>query len=303
MADFSAETLLRQPVHSTAYRELCDCIFWCNSEPYEHPLPAGAHLVFCKIDEVWRLFRRLRRGRRRMVLVTGEGDRPVSSNLWRQKPAQVASWLGINMFVTDSQARGLPLGLGEPGELSTLEWEEIRAALRNPPPRTGLLYGNFGTFSNPAIRKPLLDWMNQPEQAWITRDMHQGGAGKQRYLHQLLSHEFVLCPPGNGEDTHRMWEALYCGAIPVVRSSAVLRQFPDLPVVEVDDFCQLTPEFLKMQQARLANSQPRLDYCWRDYWQEVFSRTRAGILQKPNVSTGEWVASWIKEIWRVATHP
>ena len=27
-----------------------------------------------------------------------------------------------------------------------------------------------------------------------------------RYKEKLQSHKFVLCPPGNGLDTHRMWK-------------------------------------------------------------------------------------------------
>ena len=36
------------------------------------------------------------------------------------------------------------------------------------------------------------------------------------YKQKLESHKFVLCPPGNGIDTHRMWETLYLDSIPVV---------------------------------------------------------------------------------------
>jgi hypothetical protein len=36
------------------------------------------------------------------------------------------------------------------------------------------------------------------------------------YLGELSKHYFCLCPRGNGIDTHRFWEALYLGVIPVV---------------------------------------------------------------------------------------
>lgn len=36
------------------------------------------------------------------------------------------------------------------------------------------------------------------------------------YLEELSSHYFCLCPRGNGIDTHRFWEALYLGVIPVI---------------------------------------------------------------------------------------
>ncbi len=36
------------------------------------------------------------------------------------------------------------------------------------------------------------------------------------YLEELAKHYFSLCPRGNGIDTHRFWESLYLGVIPVV---------------------------------------------------------------------------------------
>lgn len=36
------------------------------------------------------------------------------------------------------------------------------------------------------------------------------------YLEELASHRFCLCVRGNGLDTHRFWEALYLGVIPVI---------------------------------------------------------------------------------------
>jgi hypothetical protein len=37
-----------------------------------------------------------------------------------------------------------------------------------------------------------------------------------QYLSELASHHFCLCIRGNGIDTHRFWESLYLGVIPVI---------------------------------------------------------------------------------------
>lgn len=39
------------------------------------------------------------------------------------------------------------------------------------------------------------------------------------------SHSFIAAPRGNGVDTHRLWETLYRGSIPLVRDSAWLKNF------------------------------------------------------------------------------
>ena len=63
------------------------------------------------------------------------------------------------------------------------------------------------------------------------------------YLEELASHRFCLCIRGNGLDTHRFWEALYLGVIPVVLNNKItgteyfikyLKQL-DVPFYEINE--------------------------------------------------------------------
>eukprot|EP00965_Chrysotila_dentata_P239975 6203413-Pleurochrysis_carterae.AAC.2 len=46
-----------------------------------------------------------------------------------------------------------------------------------------------------------------------------------RYLEELGRYHFVLAPRGNGIDTHRLWEALLVGTIPIVKVMRSLLHF------------------------------------------------------------------------------
>jgi hypothetical protein len=279
------------------FRGLCDHTFWHNSRPFEDPKFSNGDLVFCKIDEVWRLFRASRRTRKRIVLVTGEGDKPVTNDLWAQKPPHVVSWFGTNMFVDHPMAHPIPLGLGNANGTVTLQWSEIQSASKNPPARDGLLYSNFGTFSNPPVREPLLHWVSQPSQSWITQEPHNSSLGKPGYLKQLLSHRFVLCPPGNGEDTHRMWEALYCGAVPVVRKSPAMRSFQDLPILFVEDFNTVSPQLLEERSKDMSSiSSQKLDF---QHWTQRIAEKRQSCLLRGALTHTEWLQAWFAEIFRL----
>jgi hypothetical protein len=256
-------------------------------------------VVFCKIDEVWRLFRTLRRTRKRIVLVTGEGDKPVTPELFAEKPPHVDHWFGMNMFAEDPAATPIPLGLGEEGHPATLDWKDLAETVRHAPARAGLLYANFGTASNPAVREPLRAWLKQPAQQWITRADHAGGSGKTAYLAALFSHQFVFCPPGNGEDTHRMWEALYAGAIPVVRESPAMRNFRNLPILMVPRLDAISQDSLRTHaQSGAGQSIPRskLDLT---FWADEFANAKAAAKEKGPVGPGEWSSAWIRELARV----
>ncbi len=288
-----------KPVSGGTFRGLCDHAFWCNEAPRENADFRHGDVVFCKIDEVWRLFRALRRTRKRIVLVTGEGDKPVTPELFAQRPPHVFRWFGMNMFAQDPAAIPIPLGLGEEGRPATLDWHEIAETSKQPPARTGLLYANFGTASNPRIREPLRAWLAEPSQKWITREDHAGGSGKDAYLAALCAHHFVFCPPGNGEDTHRMWEALYAGAIPVVRESPAMRNFRDLLVLFVPRLDGISESFLRNQLANFTTKAASRAKLNATFWAGEFAAAKRAAKEKGAVGIGEWLGAWRREVVRI----
>ena len=56
------------------------------------------------------------------------------------------------------------------------------------------------------------------------------------YRDDLEKYKYVLCPPGNGIQTHRLWEAMYFGSIPVVKDSILYKSFKKLNIIFVDNF-------------------------------------------------------------------
>ena len=59
------------------------------------------------------------------------------------------------------------------------------------------------------------------------------------------NYAFVLSPFGNGYDCHRTWEALCCGAIVIMRKTLQPELFKDLPVLNVNEWTDITPELLQ----------------------------------------------------------
>ena len=53
------------------------------------------------------------------------------------------------------------------------------------------------------------------------------------YRKKLYSSYFVICPPGNGTDCHRNWEALYHKTIPVIEEKYSLFSHIELPILVV----------------------------------------------------------------------
>jgi len=50
----------------------------------------------------------------------------------------------------------------------------------------------------------------------------------------------VACPAGTGVDTHRFWEALYLGSVPIVLRGQLSSMYQNLPVIQLNSWNGLT---------------------------------------------------------------
>lgn len=58
----------------------------------------------------------------------------------------------------------------------------------------------------------------------------------------LKKARFAVCPFGNGKDTHRVYECIFFGVIPIVKTSFLDRLYRQLPVWIVKDWSEITAE-------------------------------------------------------------
>ena len=79
-----------------------------------------------------------------------------------------------------------------------------------------------------------------------------------------MNHKFVLCPWGNGIDTHRLWETLYSGSIPVTKYNIAYKTFEKLPIIFVDKFDEINLEFLNKKYSELISN--NLNLLNFEYW-------------------------------------
>jgi len=91
------------------------------------------------------------------------------------------------------------------------------------------------------------------------------------YLQRLRCTKFVPVPEGNGLDTHRFYESLTMGAIPIVIDFDPMRELTEeLPVLRVQKWTDVDKEILEQVYIELHNE--KRTYNWRrlesDFWIE-----------------------------------
>jgi hypothetical protein len=101
----------------------------------------------------------------------------------------------------------------------------------------------------------------------------------QEYLTNVSESVWTLSPRGNGLDCYRTWEALILGSIPIVKTSSLDRLFEDLPVLIIDNWSQLTEEFLETKQQDMLHKNYRTEKIFISYWIQLISTAKEKYMQ------------------------
>ena len=166
------------------------------------------------------------------VLFTSNSDAPIGPSAAAKMDLrdQLVAWFGTNVVVERPNLFAFPLGISDPhwphGDGAVLK--SVQGAMIE---RTNLVDAGFDLDKNPVQRRRCLDqtgFAPSPQKAFA------------EYLEDLRASYFCLSPAGDGIDTHRTWEALYLGTVPVVTRSVFTEQHPDLPMVVLDDWAEFS---------------------------------------------------------------
>lgn len=217
-------------------------------------------VVFCKFDYLQYLVQYMEHHRCRtpFVLLTGQSDYAITDSVCDAVRSRVpVRWWGCNN--ESSKANGVPLGIADDFCTLTLKngFEQTKG--------TRLLYVNHRTETFPMVREPLYPMFAEKSWATVRTPMEKGKTDT--YREELLDHKFILCPRGNGVDTHRMWEALYCGVIPVIKRHLTHRLLEgNLPILFVDDYREVTKDLLDSTYTEYSNKQWKSEILTVSWW-------------------------------------
>lgn len=179
--------------------------------------------------------------KKRCVLVTHESDWAVDQRMVDMMPENIVRWFGVNVVVDHPKIEAIPLGIGSPwyphGDQAKLE--ELAGSSRIV---DNLAIAFYALNTNMEERGPLTAAINH--RPWCSNHVYFNHTQRPmefgEYLTLLRKHVFVLSPPGNGIDCHRIWEALYLGLFPVCKINPALMSFGMLPILFVENWSQVT---------------------------------------------------------------
>jgi len=196
--------------------------------------------IFCSLDLIDELFYMLSKVKnlKNIKLLTHQSDKSISKQMFEKKPDCISLWLGINVDFVHDKLIPIPIGLAN-NHPKNIQFNNL--IFMEDLKKTSKLYLNFNENTNYKHRSELFEKFSKFE--WVFTDNPELPIDE--YAEKIKKHNFVLCPWGNGIDTHRFWETIYLGSIPITVKHYTYNAADSLPHILVDSYDEIIPDQLQ----------------------------------------------------------
>ena len=228
-------------------------------------------IVFSNTEFINYLFKQLRKIKnlKNIKLITHWSDQDIDKIKFQKKPISISKWYGVHVNYKNDNLISIPLGLS--GNYSS---KNLTPKYFNDSPeknlwkeKDNLLYINFQKNTNLKEREELINYFN--DQNWVK--IEEPTLNLNEYIVNLQNSKFVLCPFGNGFDTHRLWECIYAGTIPIVLEHIAYKNSENLPVLIVKDFKEINENVLNKKYKKIKDKQYEFEKLNTDYWMNIIN--------------------------------
>ena len=181
--------------------------------------------------------------------MTWTDDLSCASRLKLLRHPQVYRWFAENPCIVDPKLEALPLGVNMPtpqhkSQFSTMlanflppdsprrvDSIMVRLTLRNTDDPLYTPHKNIRKLN----LEHILSLAKAMNESMVTPNLTESVRWND-YYRELLKYKYAWAPPGRGIDTHRAWECLLAGCVPIVLNSPISKVYTGLQVVLVEDF-------------------------------------------------------------------
>ncbi len=247
-----------------AYRNHADYIFDETNQVLDAKKIERGSIIFVKTDMLSEFFKKYHKKiENPYILITHNSDDEVPGIFENYlNDHKIIVWFSQNVVKQHKKLIPIPIGI------DNLYWGKkklkaithtIKKISRNN--KKYLLYQNFKDGTSLYERTYVRNLFSKKKFCKTSKDLPY-----KKYFSEIADSYFVLSPRGNGIDCLRTWESLYLGSIPIVKSSAMDSMFKDLPVLIVNDWNEITEDFLKDKYSELSKKKFNIEKIYIQYW-------------------------------------
>lgn len=168
-------------------------------------------------------------------LVTHNADRTVGSYcLPLLNDSRLLHWYGMNCSIEHPKLTPIPIGIANE-KWAHGKKEILRKVMNTDVVKTNRIYCNFNPHTSP-LRQGIKEMLSR----YPFVDIDNTNLSFEEYLLKLKSYKYVISPPGNSVDCHRIWESIYVGTVPIILKNIATNTFSDnLPIITLNSYVDL----------------------------------------------------------------
>ena len=173
-------------------------------------------------------------------LITHNSDQAISyKDLDLLNDSRLEKWFGMNCHIEHDKLTPIPIGIANE-QWPHGEENLLRKVSSLGIPKKDRIYCNFDPNTSKS-RRPILEQLKKNSKV----DIEILKLNQEEYWKKLASYKYVISPPGNSIDCHRIWESIYLGTIPICLDSISLSSFRSLPIILKKTYKNLKLPFLQ----------------------------------------------------------
>ena len=208
----------------------------------------GRKIIFCKTDFLLEEFKHISTLSNKVILISGNSDYAITDNLLSLLPKNVIKWYAQNALSNDK--RLIPIPMGIENKLPSIREghgigyydrvllkENLLSGNKSVIP-TKKIYSNFQVSTNYQHRNPIKNICIDCNHI----DWEEPNLSIEQFFDKVLDYEMIVCPAGNGVDTHRLWEVIYSNRIPItikVGEFKIYELYEKLPIIILNSLHEL----------------------------------------------------------------
>ncbi len=171
------------------------------------------------------------------ILITHNSDRNITEREVSFSDEIISHWFAQNLSVkSNEKISPLPIGFENRryfnhGKIKNLKYfSNLKSEKKNK------ILSSFTPSTNYFLRTEALN---------STKDIKEVDTEKYDtpldYLSNSKNYKFVICPPGNGLDTHRLWQGMLTKTVPILKSDNFSKNFykMGMPILLIKDWSEL----------------------------------------------------------------
>lgn len=192
-------------------------------------------LVFLNLDyyEIFFNYLSINNPKNKFILVTQNSDRDFTSQMFESIKGYTSKILAVNCTVSNDMIVKIPLGFNDQST-AFLDRKDFTFKDKN-----NLIYMNFKLHHH-SDRPVCYDYFRKFD--WV--DIENGILPVDSFYDKLNTFKYCISPRGAGIDTHRIYESLLFGVIPIIKKSELDDLYRKFPVIIVNDWDEIDYDFL-----------------------------------------------------------